>query len=181
MSAPTADIRVLSRSELRRVGEIDRSERIEVLYDQHGATLIARRGEWAAPAWDPNGDGPHSVAAQLHALERDLDLGGIALGAFAAERLVGIGVVIPHLRPSIAQLAFLHVDAAWRAMGVGTRLAEELQQIARTAGDVDMVVSATPTGNTVRFYLGLGFQPMAEPLPELFELEPDDVHLRKAL
>jgi hypothetical protein len=33
----------------------------------------------------------------------------------------------------------------------------------------------------VRFYLGLGFAPMAEPLAELFALEPEDVHLRKAL
>ena len=54
-------------------------------------------------------------------------------------------------------------------------------QIARTAGDSDMVVSATPTENTVRFYFGRGFQPMAEPLAELFELEPEDVHMRKVL
>ena len=44
-----------------------------------------------------------------------------------------------------------------------------------------MVVTATPTENTVRFYLGRDFQPMAEPLPELFELEPEDVHMRKVL
>jgi hypothetical protein len=42
-----------------------------------------------------------------------------------------------------------------------------------------MVVSATPSANTVEFYLHLGFQPMAEPLPELFELEPEDIHLQK--
>ena len=34
----------------------------------------------------------------------------------------------------------------------------------------------TPSENTVRFYLGRGFQPMAEPSAELFELEPEDVH-----
>ena len=45
----------------------------------------------------------------------------------------------------------------------------------------DIVVSATPSENTVRFYLGRGFQPMAEPLAELFELEPDDVHMCKVL
>jgi hypothetical protein len=44
-----------------------------------------------------------------------------------------------------------------------------------------MVVSATPSENTVRFYLARGFLPMAEPLAELFELEPDDVHMRKVL
>ena len=86
-----------------------------------------------------------------------------------------------HLRPGIAQLAFLNVSAPWRATGIGSRLSEQLEQIARTAGDSDMVVSATPSENTVRFYLGRGFQPMADPLAELFELEPEDVHMRKML
>ncbi len=44
-----------------------------------------------------------------------------------------------------------------------------------------MVVSATPSLNTVRFYLQRGFEPTAEPLPELYELEPEDVHLQKRL
>jgi hypothetical protein len=33
----------------------------------------------------------------------------------------------------------------------------------------------------VRFYLHRGFEPMAEALPELYELEPEDVHLQKRL
>jgi hypothetical protein len=41
--------------------------------------------------------------------------------------------------------------------------------------------SATPSLNTVRFYLGRGFEPMSEPLPELYKLEPDDVHMQKRL
>ena len=64
---------------------------------------------------------------------------------------------------------------------IGSCLSDQLEQIARTAGDSDMVVSATPSENTVRFYLGRGFQPTATPLPDLFELEPDDVHMRKVL
>jgi hypothetical protein len=42
-----------------------------------------------------------------------------------------------------------------------------------------MVVSATPSLNTVRFYRRRGFEPMAEPLPELYELEPADVQMQK--
>ena len=175
------ELRRLGRTELTRVVEIDRRERIELLYDQHGTQLVARRGNWSASAWDPDGDGEHSVDAQVHALEHYVDSGGIGLGAFAGERLIGIGVVVPHVRPTIAQLAYLHVSAPWRATGIGSRLTEQLDQIARTAGDTDMVVSATPSENTVRFYLARGFQPMAEPLAELFELEPEDVHMHKAL
>jgi GNAT superfamily N-acetyltransferase len=175
------EFRRLRPTELSRVGEIDRTERIDVLYEQHGTELVARHGNWSASAWDPDGRGEQSVEAKLHELHHYVDNGGIALGAFATERLVGVGVVVPHLRPGIAQLAFLHVSAPFRATGIGRRLTEQLEQIARTAGDVDMVVSATPSENTVRFYLGCGFRPMTEPLPELFEREPEDVHLRKVL
>jgi len=178
---PVVELRGVSRAELARVSEIDRRERIEVLYDQHGTELVARHGRWDAAAWDPEGHGEHSVGAQVDRLEHYVDEGGTALGAFAGGRLVGLAVVVPHLRPGIAELAYLHVSASWRATGIGSRLCDQLERIARTAGDSDMVVSATPSENTVRFYLGRGFQPMAQPLAELVELEPDDVHMRKVL
>ena len=107
-----------------------------------------------------------------------VDTGGSRC-AFGGQ-LVGIAVVVPHLRPGCAA-GILHVSAPWRATGIGNRLSEQLEQIARTGGDSDMVVSATPSENTVRFYIGRGFQPMAEPLAELFELEPEDVHMGKVL
>src|SRR5262249_45483830 len=121
------------------------------------------------------------VEAHRRELVRYVDAGGIARGAFSGERLVGIGVVVPHIRPAIAQLAFLHVSHDFRATGVGTRLSSELEQLARRGGDTEIVVSATPSENTVRFYVGRGYRPMAQPLPELFELEPEDIHLGKAL
>ena len=62
------DIRDLARSELSRVGEIDRTERIDVLFEQHGTELVARRGSWSASAWDPDGHGEHSVHARRQAL-----------------------------------------------------------------------------------------------------------------
>ena len=171
----------MDRSELSRVGEIDRAERIDVLYEQHGTELVARQGDWNASAWDPVGHGEHSVEAKVRELQHHVDHGGVAVGAIVGGRLVAIGVVVPHLRPGIAQLAFLHVTASWRGAGIGRRLSAHLEQIARTAGDSEMVVSATPSGNTVRFYVGRGFLPTAEPLAELFEREPEDVHLRKPL
>ncbi|MFF5296467.1 GNAT family N-acetyltransferase [Paractinoplanes globisporus] len=175
------EVRRLARADLSRVAEIDRTERIDLIYVQDGTALEERRGDWSSPAWEPRGHGEHTVDAKRRDLEQYVDSGGIALGAFAEGRLAGIGVVVPHLRPGIAQLAFLHVSAAFRATGVGRRLSDELDLIARAAGDTEIVVSATPSANTVRFYLGRGYEPTAEALPELFELEPDDVHLGKAL
>lgn len=171
----------LERSDLSRIREIDRTERIEVLYDQQGTQLVERHGDWSAPAWDADGQGEHSVGAKVREAQHYLDRGGVALGAFADGRMVGIGIVVLHLRPRIAQLAFLHVSAPWRATGIGTRLCDQLEQIARAAGDSDMVVSATSSENTVRFYLGRGFEPTADPLAELFALEPEDIHMHKAL
>jgi GNAT superfamily N-acetyltransferase len=178
---PVAEVRRLKRTELSRVAEIDRSELIEVVYDQRGTQLLARKGNWRSSPWDADGHGEHSVDAQVHAVQHYVAAAGIALGAFASGRLVGIGVVVPHFRSGIAQLAYLHVSAPMRATGIGSRLCEELEELARAGGDSEIVVSATPTGNTVRFYTGRGFRPMAEPFAELLDLEPDDVHMLKGL
>ena len=161
--------------------DIDRSEHIDVLYIQHGTQLEERRGDFDSPNWLTEGDGEHSYAEQQRHIEELLASGAIALGAFDGERLAGIGVLVQHLRPGIAQLAYLHVSNGYRASGIGRRLSEDIDRIAREDGDTEIVVSATPSKNTVRFYMARGYRPMAEPFPELFELEPDDIHLHKKL
>jgi GNAT superfamily N-acetyltransferase len=174
--------RRLVTADLQRLGEIDRTERIDALYVQRGSQLEERvGGDWSAPPWLTEGEGEHSVARQIAECKRYLDAGAMALGAFADGRLVGIGVVTPHIRPGIAQLAFLHVSNGYRSCGIGAQLGDELERFAREEGDTTMVVSATPSLNTVRFYRRRGFEPMSEPLPELYELEPEDVHLQKRL
>jgi predicted N-acetyltransferase YhbS len=173
--------RRLAAADLERLGEIDRTERIESLYIQHGARLEERTGNWSARAWFTEGTGEHSVAHEIGECRRHLSAGGVALGAFADERLIGIGIVTPHVRPGIAQLAFLHVSNGYRGRGVGGDLSDALEELAREAGDTTIVVSATPSLNTVRFYRRRGFEPTADPLPELYELEPDDVHMEKEL
>jgi hypothetical protein len=47
---PGVEFRTLGRTELSRVDEIDRSERINVLYGQHGTQLVARHGNWSVLA-----------------------------------------------------------------------------------------------------------------------------------
>jgi GNAT superfamily N-acetyltransferase len=178
---PVVTIRTMGRHELARVADIDRHERIDVMYEQQGIQLIERHGRWDAAGWDADDTGEHSVAAKVREAEQYVDAGGVAVGAFTDDRLVGIGIVRPHLRPQIAQLAFLHVSAPFRTTGVGSRLSDQLEQIARALGATEMVVSATPSGNTVRFYLARGFQPTEHPLVELVQLEPDDIHMHKAL
>ena len=173
--------RRLVTADLARIGEIDRTERIDTVYVQHGARLEQQFGDFSAPAWFAEGEGEHSVAHQRAECERHLDAGGIALGAFVNGRLVGIGIVRPHIRPGIAQFAFLYVSSEHRAQGIGRHLSQELECQARERGHTTIVVSATRSLNTVRFYLRRGFEPTAEPLPELYDLEPEDVHMEKRL
>ena len=175
------EYRVLETHELARVGEIDRTERIDRLYVQRGAELEPVEGNFSASRWQTEGEGEHSVAHQVEECKRYVAAGGTAIGAIDDDRIVGIGIVVPHVRPGIAQLAFLHVSDGRRGAGIGRHLNDALEQVARDAGDTAIVVSATPSENTVRFYRGRGYEPTPTPLPELLELEPDDVHLEKRL
>jgi GNAT superfamily N-acetyltransferase len=180
LPSPVITYRPFVTADLPRICDIDRSERIDALYVQRGTQLEERRGNFDSPNW-LEGDGEHSYAEQQRHVEELMESGATALGAFEGERLAGIGVLVQHLRSGIAQLAYLHVSNGYRAGGIGKRLAEDLDRIACDGGDTEIVVSATPSRNTVRFYMARGYQPMAEPFPELFELEPEDIHLHKKL
>jgi GNAT superfamily N-acetyltransferase len=173
--------RRLDVGELGRVREIDRTETIDTLFVQHGERLETKHGDFSAAPWDPVGTGVHSVAAQQAELERYVERGSVCIGAFDGDTLVGIGVARFHVRVGVAQLAYLHVSHGARGQGVGIALTAEIERLVREAGDSALVVSATPSENTVRFYLRRGFTPMAQPLPELYELEPEDVHLEKRI
>jgi GNAT superfamily N-acetyltransferase len=108
------------------------------------------------------------------------DRGGTFLGVFDGEALIGIGVVesawVGRAGDQM-QLAYLYVSHGYRGRGVGTRLFEAAAAIAREAGASALYVSATPTENTVDFYLHRGCVLAPEPDPRLLAKEPDDIHL----
>ncbi|MDN7425526.1 hypothetical protein QZM72_04135 [Burkholderia sp. AU45388] len=49
--------------------------------------------------------------------------------------------------------------------------------LARAMGAARLYVSATPSRRTIDFYLRLGFTVNPSPDPELYALEPEDIHL----
>ena len=173
--------RAMQPAELDRLGEIDRTERVTRAYVQERDALKEIEVDWDVEPWSPAGTHAHSVPDQIGFCRWHVSRGASVFGGFDGERLVGIGLVTPHIRPGIAQLAYLHVSHGYRGRGVGRRLVAELERIARESGDTQMVVSATPTVRTVHFYMSCGYALMAEPLPELFAEEPEDVHLSKGL
>ena len=60
---------------------------------------------------------------------------------------------------------------------MGTRLFDAAVSFGCEAGATALYVSATPTQNTVDFYLNRGCVLAPEPDPRLLAAEPDDIHL----
>jgi GNAT superfamily N-acetyltransferase len=72
---------------------------------------------------------------------------------------------------------YLYVSRSHRQQGIGRALFREAQAIAHARGAQALYISATPTENTVNFYRRCGAVVSTTPDPELYALEPDDIHL----
>jgi ribosomal protein S18 acetylase RimI-like enzyme len=167
--------------EIIRLADIDREERIRTGYEIRDGVLHKMAVKWDTPAWFTEGDGDHTVSAHITSCRKYFDKGGLMYGAFDGVILVGFGILQPDIRPGMAQLACLHVSRAYRRCGVGRQIATILEMEAIAGGAKQFYVSATPSGSAVGFYTKFGFSLVDEPIPELFELEPEDIHMLKPL
>jgi GNAT superfamily N-acetyltransferase len=169
-------IRTITSDELARVHEIDVSEESNAIFVQRGTHLKqvvhARNRAWLSEQdWAP---GVRVLQAFVHA-------GGSAFGAFDDDRLIGFAVLRTRLTADTDQLASLYIDKAFRRQGVARGLVERVVDQAVDSGALNLYVSAAPSLAAVSFYLDCGFTPVAEPHPELFELEPEDIHMSMVL
>jgi GNAT superfamily N-acetyltransferase len=171
--------RWMEADEVTKVREIDRSERTRTGYKMVGSELQRMEVNWDSPPWRGEGEGEHSVAGQISHCRDHLRRNGRMYGAFDGEKLIGIGIIQERIGEGMAQLAYLHVSSGYRQKGVGGRIAAVLIREAKRSGAGKMYVSAIPSGSAIGFYLSQGFTPVATPIPELFELEPDDIHMTK--
>ena len=169
--------RAMTEEELPKLADIDRSETIREAFAVESGELTAIAVEWDDPGWSRAGDGEHTVVHQIDFCRRHLGAGAAMVGAFEADRLAGAGLLTPEIRPGMAQLAFLYVGAPYRRRGVGTALVRRLFGLARALGAERVYVSATPSRATVEFYARVGFALAADPLPELYAFEPEDIHM----
>ena len=177
---PSISIRKLSESEVSRVGEIDRTERVRVGYRVEDDRLIRMNVVWDSSPWRAEGE-EHSIPQMVRGLEEIISHEGVMLGAFAGDRLVGIAAFRPRLTETTAQLAFLHVSNGYRRRGIASRFYEQIEELARQSGAEQLYVSATPSESAVGFYTSRGFALTPTPHPELFKLEPEDIHMIKHL
>lgn len=176
------EYRLLSREEIERLNEIDRSEIIEKLYYIKDGQLELKdefydvKNEW----WIHE-----EVEKILLPRLRDLfDRGGTVIGAFDGAKIAGmvaleskwIGIEKDQLK-----LDILFVSKIYRKAGVGRQLMNLAMEKAREQGAKKLYISATPSKNTVDFYMSLGAIPATEIDQELFKLEPEDIHLELKL
>jgi GNAT superfamily N-acetyltransferase len=152
-------MRLLDADEVDLIWTIDRSETHDEIYVMRDGALAIVPNHFEIPGWPP-GQREHDTPRLRAADAR--------IGAFDGEALAGVAVV------EAERLFYLFVDRRYRGRGVGSALFEEA---ARHLPGRRMVVSATPTRNTVDFYLGRGCVLDPSPDPAQFAAEPDDIHL----
>jgi GNAT superfamily N-acetyltransferase len=159
----------------KKMLEIDVSEHGSVVFYWLGEELRPVPEEWERPRWTQDGwrDGGWTIVMNLKGVR--------AWGAFDDDRMVGIIVYRPHLTDQMAQLAALFVSNAYRRKGIASRLTEEVVRQAKMDGFAKLYVSATPSESAVNFYRSQGFVPTRDAHPELYALEPDDIHMIKEL
>lgn len=175
------DIRRLPPSDIGRIAEIDRSERVTVAYAVEDGELAASPVDWNVPNWSQSGSGEHSVQQLVDTWAPLLARGGLLLGAFDGDAMVGLAVVEPEFEPDMTWLALLHVTQAYRRRGVATALWAETERIARNSGSSSIYVSATRSGSAVGFYTSKGCVLAVPPHHQLYEMEPEDIHLIRSL
>jgi predicted N-acetyltransferase YhbS len=168
-------LRPLTRDEVELIWTIDRSEVHHHIYQLRGGQLVRTPRYFEVPGWRPG-----AVEKETPLLLDCYDRGGTFLGVFDAGALIGMAVIesarVGRARDQM-QLAYLYVSRPYRGRGVGTQLFDAAVSFAREAGANALYVSATPTENTVDFYLNRGCVLAPEPDPRLLAAEPDDIHL----
>jgi predicted N-acetyltransferase YhbS len=169
------NIRVLQRDEIPLIWQIDRREVIHNVYYVRAGKLILEPEYYDMQGWPP-GEAEHytEILADCY------DHGGIFWGAFENDRLVGVSILedkfIGAQRDTL-QMKFLHVSRDCRKQGLGTRLFQLAAEKAKEMGAKKLYISATPSENTVNYYMRLGCVLATEVDAELFALEPEDIHL----
>ncbi|NOW97544.1 GNAT family N-acetyltransferase [Mucilaginibacter sp. SG564] len=167
--------RDLHSAELHRIAEIDRAEEILERYYMQNGELQLRPDQQIVTHFDK--DELEEIIRRQHKL---IDTGGRVIGAFNQNTLVGVASVEGvkrGARNNYLKMDILYVSKNIRGQKAGQNLLEQCKIIAKNLGAEKLYISATPTKNTVDFYLKNDAVITKEINPELFALEPEDIHL----
>ena len=167
--------RLLQRDEIPLIWQIDRREVIHNIYHLRDGELILVPEFFDMQGWPP-GEAEHYTPILMDCFDRD----GTFWGAFEDGKLVGTAILESKWigsKSDTLQLKFLHVSRGQRKQGLGTKLFQLAVERARSLGAKKLYISATPSENTINYYMRLGCVLATELDSELFALEPEDIHL----
>ena len=171
--------RQLERQEVSDLWSINRSELIDGVYHLKEGALVLEEAAIELSGW-PAEEIDRDTAILLDCF----DHGGFLMGAFDDARLVGACVLDCRFIGSSKnqlQLKFLHISQALRGQGLGRTLFDMAALQATSLGASKLYISATPSENTILFYLSLGCVLAGELDADLFALEPEDIHMEFVL
>ena len=171
--------RKLRRDEIDQIWSIDRREVIENIYILVDGELTLKPDYYDVRGWPP-GEAETYTPLLIDCYDR----GGWFHGVFEDGRLAAVAILESKLIGAprdMLQLKFLHVSRAYRGQGLGRRLFEMAKVEANQREAKRLYISATPSEHTIDFYLRLGCTVTRQPDPELFALEPEDIHLEYAI
>ena len=175
----TIEYRQLTREEINKLSQIDRTEIINDVYYMRGGALVLEKEHHEVPDWSEA-----DKQRRIEGLQKVFDKGATFNGAFDGNNLVGMSV-LDH-NPVRSGEKRLNLEGLWvshqyRGSGIGKKLFQLAADEARERKAKTMYVSATPSKNTVHFYKRLGCN-RAEPIDEyLYKKEPEDIHLELKL
>jgi N-acetylglutamate synthase-like GNAT family acetyltransferase len=173
------EIRVVKREEINDIRNIDRSEVINQFYYYKKGELVLKNQYYNITGWHPN-----NIERNITNLYELYDRDGSFFGLFQEERIVGVVALECKFIGSNndqLQVVFLHIGKNYRKKGYGEVLMNKAKERAKELGAKKLYISATPSKNTVDFYIHLGCKLTSELNPELYKLEPDDIHLEMIL
>ena len=172
-------IRQLTRSEIPYIWQIDRREVINNVYYLRDGKLVLEPEHYEMRGWPP-GEPEHYTPSLLDCFDR----GGHFWGMFESDLLIGVVILESKFigsQKDTLQMKFLHVSNHFRKQGLGKKLFALAAEKAIELGAKKMYVSATPSENTINFYMHLGCNLAGKIDEQLFALEPDDIHLEYSL
>ena len=109
-------------------------------------------------------------------LKEQIDQGGVALGAFHGDRLVGFasvdGVLLGE-RAKYANLTMLFVDDEYKRKGIGRSLFCGIKKAACELNADKLFISAISSVDTIAFYFSMGCLDAEEIMPDFVDTEED--------
>jgi len=153
------ELREMRVEEIGMIEQVDRSERVEAKYvaerSADGMGLRLRK-VLKVPPGETGPWGERGVEERINLWRPELEKGGVMVGAFEGERLVGFGILGRKLRDGSAEMCALFVGAGYRRSGIGSRLMGEMERIGRERGVSALFIGSNATESAVDFYLKQG-------------------------